>query len=199
MTNFNTGDRVIIVRSKYKDVGPDLVGTVRRNYMGSIAVSVDDFHNKNSEYGWYYFTSTQLEKLAEAKETFMDGKYRVALVKFFDGTNTDKAYEYACYDNSINKNDYVVVKTAHHGFAVAQINDFAENVGQKITREIVCKADFSEYKARLKARKRRDELRKDMSVQAAKMQEIAMYKMLAESDPVMKQMLDEYLELTNGN
>lgn len=185
--------------SNYRGRLTGMTGTVKSNYFGSIAVAVDDAYNGSSSYGWYYFSSNQLEKITEEGTTKMEGKFRVALVKFIEGTNTDKAYEYACYDSSIEVNDCVVVKSAHHGLGIGVVSNFTENVGQDIIREIVCKADFSAYKARIAARKRRDEIRKQMARRAAQMQEIAMYKLLAAEDAEMATLVKEYSELSDGN
>lgn len=194
------GDRVRIKNSvKYGGRVNGLIGTVRSIYLTSVGVAVDDFYNKQSDYGWYYFTSKQLEKLTDEGVIKMDGNYRIALIKFLDGQNTDKAYEYACYDNLLATNDKVVVKSAHHGYGVGIITDFVENVGQDVIREIICYADFSRYENRIAARKRRDELRKEMAKKAAQMQEIALYKMLAQDDPAMADLVKEYTELLNGN
>ena len=128
----------------------------------------------------------------------MEGNYRIALIKFLDGTNTNKAYEYACYNNNLAVNDKVVVKSAHHGFGVGVITGFAENVGQEITREVVGWVDFKPYETRVEARKRRDELRKEMAKRAAKLQELTLYATLAKEDTEMSELLKEYEELTNA-
>lgn len=199
MAAVNNGDRVMVKSSKYREVKRGCIGTVMSVYLSNIAVRLDDLTNNGSQYGYYYFNPNQIEKLTyERTKTTMDGNYRIALVKFIEGTNTDKAYEYALYDNDINVNDNVVVKSAHHGLGIGTIVGFAENVGQDVTREIICKADFAAYNARLDARKRRDELRTSMAKRAAQMQEIAVYKVLAEADPDMAAMLKEYMELGNG-
>lgn len=203
MSKLEKGIRVKVhCTSKYGGRINCKVGTVVYNAgYGTVGVSIDDEFNYQSERGLYYFTETQLEIFTETKgeQTIMDGNYRVALVKFIEGSNTDRAYEYACYDNNLNVNDTVVVKSANHGFGIAVITNFIENVGQQITREIVCKADFTAYNNRIAARKRRDELRKDMAKRAAQMQEIALYKMLAQEDPAMADMVKEYTELLNGH
>lgn len=190
----------MITYPKYKsEMLVGLVGTVKSIYLNSIAVKIDDFYNKRSEYGWYYFTSKQLEKLTNERNYKMEGNYRIALINFIEGTNTDRAYEYACYDDTLCVNDNVVVKSANHGFGIGRIGGFVENVGQDVIREIVCRADFTAYNSRIAARKRRDELRKQMAKRAAQMQEVALYKLLASEDKDMADLLREYTELANGN
>ena len=176
------------------------VGTVVYNAgYGSVGVVFDDTSNKHSDHGWYYFTETQLEIITNEGVNRMEGNYRIALIKFIEGQNTDKAYEYACYDENLIVNDKVVVKSAHHGFGIGVITGFVDNVGQDIIREIVGFADFSAYESRIAARKRRDELRKEMAKRAAQMQEIALYKMLAQEDSAMAELVKEYSGLIDGN
>lgn len=199
--SLENGIRVKIhCRTKYGGRLNGTAGTVvYTTGFGSIGVAIDGVTNSRSAHGWYYFTQTQLEKITDEGVTKMEGNYRVALIKFLEGTNTNKTYEYACYDSNLAVNDKVVVKTAHHGFGVGIISGFVDNVGQDITREIVGFADFTAYEARIAARKRRDELRKEMAKKAAQMQEIALYKALAQEDPNMAAMVKEYTELLNGN
>lgn len=201
MSKFENGIRVKVhCTTKYGGKLNCKVGTVVYNLgYGTVGVSIDGATNSNSDHGWFYFYETQLEILTDEGVTKMEGNYRIALVKFLEGSNTDKAYEYACYNNNLAVNDKVVVKTAHHGFSVGVITGFAENVGQEVTREIVGWVDFKPYEQRIEARKRRDELRKEMAKKAAQMQEIALYKLLAQEDATMSAMVKEYTELLNGN
>ena len=201
MSKFEKGIRVKIhCTTKYGGKLNCKIGTVAYNAgYGTIGVAVDDAINRNSNHGWYYFYETQLEIFTDEGVTKMEGNYRIALIRFLEGQNTDKEYPYACYDPLLAVNDKVVVKTAHHGFGVGVITDFIENAGQDITREILVFADFRAYEKRLESLKRRDELRKEMAKKAAQMQEIALYKMLAQDDPTMAEMVKEYTELLNGN
>lgn len=195
------GDRVEITGSSYS-VPNTLIGrlgTVRQNYNGSIAVEVDGLTNPRSSYGYFYFKERQLKKLKEDSSTMtktMEGNYRIASVRFVDGHNTDKTYRYACYDDSIYVGDICVVTSAHHGFGVAEVVAIEDKTDEPISREIICKADFSDYDARERARKRTAELKQKMADRAAKLQEVAIYAMLAKEDPEMKTMLSEYEALT---
>lgn len=186
------GDRVRVKRSKYKEIGPDLMGTVRSMYLDSIAVEIDCFTNQRSEYGWYYFTRKQLEQVTSGGTKHMEGNYRIAIVHFIDGSNTNVAYQYACYDDDIKEGDICVVKSAHHGFGIAKIHALEPKNDTVITREIVCKADFTAYNSRENARKRREELKKKMAARAAQLQEVALYAMLAKEDADMSELLKEY-------
>lgn len=194
-----TGDKVIIRRSKYKEPLVGLTGTICDYYMGQYKVRVDGHFNMRSINGVYYFKETQLEQFTEGEQNKMEGKYRIALVKFLEGSNTDRKYAYACYDKDIAEGDVCVVKTANHGFGIAKISEFVLTWPEDITREIVAKVDFSNYNARVAARKKRAELKVEMKKRASQLQEIALYSMLAESDPAMQELLKEYQDLSDGN
>ena len=193
-----TGDKVIIRRSKYKEPLVGLTGTICDYYMGQCKVLIDGRFNMRSANGVYYFKETYLEQTVEGEQK-MEGNYRIALIKFLEGSNTDRKYAYACYDKSIAEGDFCVVKSAHHGFGVAKVTEFVLTWPEDITREIVAKVDFSAYESREYARKKRAELKVEMKKRASQLQEIALYSMLAESDPAMQELLKEYQDLSNGN
>lgn len=197
--DFRPNDRVRIKHSKYKEVPAGATGTVYSIYSLTIAVRIDGVDNPRSSYNCFYYTTGHIEHLyetnkeeTEMNETKMDGNYRIALVKFLEGTNTDREYEYACYDDSVLIGDVCVVMSAHHGIGVAQVTNMLVKDDRKITREIICKADFTAYKNRCNTRKLRAELEKKMKQRAAELQELSLYRMLAEHDPSMKGLLEEY-------
>lgn len=127
----------------------------------------------------------------------MMGNYRVAEVQFLEGNNTNQKYRYACYDPTIAEDDICVVKTAHHGLSIAKITGFITS-DEELTREIVCKADFTEYNKRVESRKRLAELRDLMSARAKQLQDVALFKLLAKEDADMASMISEYETLING-
>lgn len=194
---FSIGDRVKVLADNYKDRTVGLVGTVRSVYDGSIAVNLDGLTNTRSSYGCYYYKAKQLEFL-KGEMNIMDGIYRVALVNFLEGSNRTTDYEYACYDDSIREGDTCVVKTAHHGFALAKVRAFAEASTNPVTREIVCHADFSAYNERVERRERSAKLMQEMKKRAAAAQEILIYRQLAAQDPAMAELLKEYEQLNGG-
>lgn len=192
--NLNIGDRVTVVyNDKYLQLLVGRKGTVKNPYSNdSIAVKLDGINNERSSYGYFYFEAKHLKKLNEGDEKIMEGNYTIAHVKFLEGTNTDKTYKYALYDTTISVDDICVVKSAHHGFGLAKVVDIGPKTDEVITREIVCKADFSEYYAREAARKRKAELGRLMRARAAALQETALFAMLAKDDAEMQQLLSEY-------
>lgn len=196
-TRFSIGDRVEVISDNYKGRTTGMTGTVRSNYEDNIAVNIDGMTNTRSSYGCYYYKNKQLKLLGG--DTIMEGNYRIAHVKFLEGTNTDTVYHYALYDGTLAwEGDICVVKSAHHGFGLARIVEITPKTDEAITREIVCRADFSEYEARVAQRKRKAELMAEMKKRAAAAQEIMIYRNLAASDPAMAELLKEYENLTGG-
>lgn len=200
------GDRVVVIsKNKYSPFVVGLFGTVCNNYMGSVSVKLDDAFNGNSERGLYYFKERDLrlidipepkpEQTMEGAVKLMDGNYRIADVQFIDGNNKSAVYAYACYDEGIYVDDICVVKSAHHGFGLAKVVRLRAKTDEEITREIVCKADFSAYDKRVVRRVKQAELMKRMAERASKLQELSMYTLLAESDPEMAKLLEEYREV----
>lgn len=188
---FSNGDLVEVVHNnKYREVHVGSVGVVRSTYEGRVTVNFDGIKNTRSSYGCFYFNVSQL-KHYEGDKT-MEGNYRIASIKFLEGTNEDKTYRYALYDEGISIGDICVVKSAHHGLGIARVVDIEAKTDEKIVREIVCKCDFSAYEAREAARKRMEELKRKMAARAAQLQELALYKMMAAEDASMAELLKEF-------
>lgn len=199
-TAFSVGDRVELVDgyTRYKkrlSVGD--TGTIRNIYSDNIAVAIDDKTNISSQYGYFYFERKQLKLISEKETIIMTGNYRIAEVQFLEGNNTNQKYHYACYDPSIIEGDICVVKTAHHGFSLAKVAGFITS-SEELTREIVCKADFSDYNKRVESRKRMAELMDMMNAKAQQLQNTMLFKMLAKEDSDMAAMISEYEQLVNG-
>ena len=202
---FVVGDRVELVRtsSKYKRIPVGVTGTVTNVYNpSSIRVRLDLYTNITSKYGDYYFEAKHLkitndESNNEGSITIMTGNYRVAEMQFIEGNNTDRTYNYACYDPSIIEGDICVVKSAHHGMGIARVAGFTCTT-EEMTREIICKCDFSDYNTRVENRKRMIELKDLMTARAKKLQDIALFQMLAKEDSEMACMLADYQRLMGG-
>lgn len=194
---FNIGDRVEVTSDRYRGRTVGLTGTVRATYASSTAVNLDIMTNAKSSYGCFYYNNNQLKKLGG--DTIMEGNYNIAYVKFIEGSNTDVIYHYALYEGTeATIGDICVAKSAHHGFGLVCIVDIKPKSNEDITREIVCKADFSAYTEREACRKRKAELVSEMKKRAAAVQEILIYKTLAASDPAMAELLSEYDKLVGG-
>ena len=139
----------------------------------------------------------------KGERNMLMGNYAVCSIKFIEGTNANKEYCYALYDDSIVAGDYVVVKSAHHGMGIAQVCDIInkELITQSILdycnegREVIAKFDMCAYEERVVNRKKAKQLKAEMNKKMKEMQELAMFEMMAEKNPELKEMLDAYKEL----
>lgn len=217
---FNVGDKVMVVKTKrtsreYSNT-VNRVGEIRDRacYMGMVRYSIkfDGLINPYCGNGLFIYTEKELTNVKTGDDT-MDNKYilhglkGVAQVKFIEGTNTERTYQYLYYDESINVGDAVVVKSAHHGFGVAVVDalitdhyameDLATN-GDTINREIVSKFDLAAYNDRKAERVRmsendakRKKLMNAMDKRIAESRNMAYYEKMAESDDEIKALLEQ--------
>ncbi len=195
------GTRVVIqpyaeYRDKYRDC-QGVVSKVTGLAADKVGVTLDNLTNSSSEYGVFWFSVNKLTILESEENTEMLKGFIPAGVKFLDGVNTDKEYVYALYDNSLKVGDTVVVKTGHHGLALAQISSIGEHNNNLVScgREIVDKVDLTAYEERLALRKRVCELKVALDKKVAECQQAAVYEMFAEKDPAMRELLNEYKAL----
>lgn len=221
---FNIGDKVIIHQIplgaaghiKYSDLMIGLCGIVQYAYKDNYGVKIDNRYNLSSGKGLYYFNPSELRlskkyeqnsvyNKGEENMSKIIGNYRVAKVRFLEGSNTYNTYNYALFDDEIQLYDNCVVKSANHGFGIASIEEIIDNIDNiSVTdnngniREIVCKIDMSAFYKRIKDRQRVSQLKKEMDKKVKELQGLALYKMMAENSPELKAMLSEYEGLTNN-
>lgn len=127
------------------------------------------------------------------------GNYKVAMVRFPEWVNTTKDYAFALFDDTIKKDDFVLVDTTR-GFSVGKVSEVKSQVdydGVTVTKEVVCKVDFADFEKRKENRKKKNALKKRMDAMIKDNQEIVLYEMLAKANPDMAEMLKEYKELSN--
>lgn len=205
---FKRGDRVKVVNTNLKTYG--LIGTVSfvsgfKNYpnvqvnFGSITLTykkrnlklVSDFEIEDNT------------KSNKGDDSMLMGNYRVCKIKFVEGTNSSREYYYALYNYCVCVDDYVVVKSANHGMGIARVTDIIleEHVTQEMRdycnegREVINMFDMSAYEERVENRKKAKQLKADMEKKVKAMQELALYEMMAEKNPELKEMLETYKEL----
>lgn len=172
----------------------------------SIGIEFADVKNSNSQYGLFWFDKKNLNPLHavevkneiqinESEETKLLNGYKSVGIKFLEGTNTEREYIYACYDE-VQEGDYVVVKSGHHGWGLARITQvFDSEVPVECNREIICKFDPSAHFARIEKAKRLAEIKRDMDAKVKELQHLAIYEALAKDSPEMKELLDEFKSL----
>lgn len=204
---FSVGDRVRIRKTAYKILHKGDIGTVRSAFTPygcktaiRIAVDIDGVYNARSGLGCFYFEPNELEKLQEQKgdskmgnNIAIEGNYRIAVV-----TNLampDKSYVCACFDEGMKQGDKCIVIDQIKHYILGEVSMFMDEYSQAITHEIVCSVDFTAYETRKDLREKRAKLMKQMADRAASLQQIAIYKMLAEQDPEMGDFMNEFMAL----
>lgn len=205
---FKKGDRVKVTRKGLKTTG--LTGTVHAiSYRQSGTVTVDvriplwGILSYNSRSLKLEGNNTNNIETNKGENDMLMGNYGICKVKFIEGANTSKEYYYALYDNNITFDDYVVVKSANHGFGIARVTEIVAN--EQITqsmrdycnegREVVSTFDMSAYEQRVEKRKQAKQLKSEMNRKMKEVQELAMFEMMAEKNPELKEMLDSYKAL----
>lgn len=214
---YREGDLVIISDSafEYKKKYNGLTGRVVRIFKTRdclmYAIHIDGKHNKSSKDGvfWYHANSLKLHHedesspdTIESEEIFMSTmfeNFKVAEVQFLN--DPVPVHYYAIYDEDIFPEDTVVVRTGHHGFALAKIHAIHEGDDPELrklvkhNRQVVSRVDFTAYNKRKEVLAKSAELQKSMAIRAKEVQTLCLYEMLAEKDPAMREMLDNFKSL----
>ena len=191
----------ILPYANYRDKYKDEFGVIERKCPNSASVGIrlDKYTNSASSYGLFWFDKNQFEIIEEKDEKIMLENYKVAGISFLEGSNAGLVYYYALYDDTIEIDDIVVVNTGHHGLAIAKVVEIEPyNVGKnhvRCGREIISRVDFSAYNERCEKAKKMAELKKEMDAKVQQLQNQAIYELMAEKDPELKKMLDEYKAL----
>jgi hypothetical protein len=141
------------------------------------------------------------EIVKENSNMVVKGNYMVAVVNFVQGLNTTKNYTFALFDDDIFVGDTVLVDTSN-GYGVAKIVELlpkkdCEEYGRYSlpTKEVICRIDFSAFNERKEKRAKAAQLKKEMDVKVKSLQEIAVFELLAEKSPELKEMLETYKSL----
>lgn len=203
--DFELGDYVQVLYSgDYRGRYKDCTGHVERNAgQSNLGVRLDDKTNKASSYGVFWFKKEALKKIKNNNEKeeskIMLNGYKVAVVNFIDGKNTDQEYYYAAYGDSFKPDDYVVVHTGHHGMAIAKIVAIEDSGLDRVTcgREIIDKIELTYYNNRKEKTKKIQELKSRMDAKVQELQKSAIYEMLAEKDETLKELLKEYKSISD--
>ena len=193
----------VIDGSKYGSKYTGKTGVVENTSCGNTAfgIRLNGLENPRSSKGLFWFSLDEIEFI-ESEENVMlsqNENFFVAGVKFLDGTNRDKEYFYALFDEYY-VGDLVVVQTGHHGLALAEISSigWTDKERVKCSREIITRVDMSAFEDRQEKRNALAKLKNDMDKKVKELQETAIYELLAEKDPTLAAMLAEYKSLTGG-
>ena len=132
----------------------------------------------------------------EAKNMALTEDFRIANVRFVDGYNSNKIFSFALFDDEVTEGDYVVCDT-QNGYCVAEVVSIisADSYGKNVTKEIVSKIDFSEFKRRKEIRAKKAELKKKLDKAVKENQDIFLYETVAKSNSVVAELLEQYKAL----
>ena len=190
---------------------------------GAIGVELDGEYNAASSNGTFWFPGPELViiedfdqpdprfvpswgergvdeiEIEDVKEEIpMLKGYIAAGVSFITGSNKETIYPYALYPGlHCQVGDKVVVMTGHHGMSLAEIKSIGDLPVDSVDygREIICKVDMAAYVERKARAEKLACLKKEMDAKVRELQSVALYEVLAEKDPALKAMLDEFKSL----
>lgn len=189
--------RIKATQSCYKkyDIVGDL-GTVINwlSFDGKAAIRIDDKFNNSASKGYFYMKKSNIEFLEEKTMNMIENYLNVAKIKFLDERNNN-FYKYANFIPELKKDDLVAVMSANHGMGLAKVVEIIDQNDLALEREIVSIIDTADYDARVAHRKLAADLKAKMQERAKKLQDVALYQMLAKDDPEMAALLSEYQNL----
>lgn len=189
---FAKGEMVEVTNKDLQSFG--LTGVVTGVSSSTVLVHFEDWNGRGEKELCFKLTNIK----SKGEETMaVKGNYRVALVKFIQGSNTYKEYAFALFDFDVNVDDFVLCDTSM-GYNVAKVTKIvpqSEYSGCTVTKEIVCKIDFTEFESRKELRKQKDNLKKQMDKMVKNNQELFLYQALAEKNPEMAALLAAYKAL----
>jgi outer membrane murein-binding lipoprotein Lpp len=121
--------------------------------------------------------------------------FTVVGVKFPLG---DKEYAFACYEDNLSIGDVVVVRKSDGNLALTEVASIGLLDKSRVLNgcEVVAKVDLTASEARYAKAKEIADLKKDMDEKVAALQAVALYEMMAEKDPALKAMLEQFKKLT---
>ena len=115
---------------------------------------------------------------------------QIIRVKFPNSYNNQE-YDFFCYID-VKVGDTVVVDTVN-GLQIATVSSL--NGGDKATKEVVDVVDLDAFNERKKKAAQIKALKSKMNKRVKELQDIALYELMAEKDPEIKEFLDELKKL----
>ena len=191
---FKVGDSVEVINKRLQSYG--LIGTIKTSHhnANSSFVMFDNWNGKGEK---ELLIKNENLKFKGDKSMAVKGNYNVAMVKFIQGYNTSKEYAFALFDNDTDVGDYILCDTSQ-GYNVGKVTKIipqSEYSGCTVTKEIICKIDFTEFEKRKELRKQKEVLKKQMDKMVKDNQELFLYQALADKNPEMAAMLEAYKAL----
>jgi hypothetical protein len=115
----------------------------------------------------------------------------------FQNDSSFKTYHFLTDIEGLVANDQVVVDTAN-GYAIAIVEKYIDipKPGIKQFKWVIQQIDFTSHAERIEKERRMAALKRKMESRRAQLQEIEIFALLSKDDPGMKDMFDEFLELS---
>lgn len=204
-TGFKSGMRVQVIK-QHKYLNTKLIGklgTVKSGYGTEVTVMIDGIRNSYSGSGHFYFKPSELEIVDECINNVEENTNMPNITNYLNAVKIQyidnvapSGYIYANFEPDVKVGDLCVIKSAHHGLGLARVTEVIDrNDFEVSTREVVAKVDTRDYDERVANRARAAEIMDKMKERAKKLQDIALYQMLAKDDPEMMALLESYQAL----
>lgn len=113
-------------------------------------------------------------------------------------TSPFKSYQFLTDIEGLQQGDQVVVDTKN-GFVIAEVEGYEEqNPAIKITdfKWVVQKVDLTAHQERIEKQRRVNAIKRKMESRRKDLEEIQLFALLAKDDPSMKELFDEFVELS---
>lgn len=203
--NYKPGDRVRII-------GLNRLGTIRGIYGTQFAVEVDDYINFGTASGCFYYRLSELETLCdndykkqygndynnqeETNMNYITNYLNIANVRLSNDSFSN-TLRCANFNEELKVGDFCVVSIQDglHLAKIIEIIDDREDINTNF--EVVAIVNTDDYDKRVEQRAKAEELKAKMQERAKKLQDIALYQMLAKDDSDMAKLLEEYQALTS--
>ena len=188
-------------------------GIIRSVYKTNVGVEIPDKKNNDSLYGYFYLKRFEFDiqidenKKEKNMNTNMNtydsnaykGKFRIALIQFLDGSKCE--IHYRVYDDGFEykEGDLVAVSPAHHDMTIAKIKKIYDSdsyFSADANREVVCPIDISKYQERNNKAEEIVKLKREMDKKVKELQGVALYEVMAQHSPELRDMLTQFKELT---
>jgi len=210
------GKRIIVMSSKkaaYQQVIGKYGEIVRESSSSSIGVRIDDYYNKSSCNGTYWFKQSEVE-LIENGGLMMEGFNRVAIVNLLDDCSK-KDYGFALYEsewgNLQGPGELVVVNARgkdNRVLAVMKNVLSVEEYGKNVTAQVVGVVNMEgfnkrekEIQAKVELDKKKKEIESRLRAKIEKLKDAEFYERMAQEyaakDPELGELVTQLKELGN--
>lgn len=162
-----------------------------------IAVQVDGIDNKRSKYNGYWFAAVRCKRIDEEPVT-LPGRYVTVHVKELNKGPDAPSIECARFDEDSDiQKDSIAVMLDSNIMSLVCVTQVTDEICQPIPagRQLIAKANFDAYNLRKDIETRSRVLELKIGERIKTIMEHDIYDIIAEQDPAMKQMLEEYNQI----